>query len=86
MASGLVPRSHGPAPEPRAVEYCLRTIYLSAILLSVGSSSLSISSSSSVGFVRYIEKQRYQNRYLHFSIYLTYYLLSDSSYHPVMVR
>ena len=68
MASGLVPRSHGPAPEPRVVEYCLRTIYLSAILLSVGSLSLSISSSSTpgAGAISHI--------YLRFSIYLTYFM------------
>ena len=69
MASGLVPRSHGPAPEPRVVEYCLRTIYLSAILLSVGSLSLSIFSSSTpgAGAISHI--------YLRFSIYLTFFML-----------
>ena len=68
MASGLVPRSHGPAPEPKVVEYCLRTIYLSTILLSVGSLSLSISSSSTerAGTISHI--------YLYFSIYLTYFM------------
>ena len=77
MASGLAPWSHGPILAAEVVEYCLRIIYLSAILSSVGSLfiSISLSSTAGAGTISHI--------YLHFSIYLTYFASTAGAISPI---